>query len=137
VGRPALVFPAAPAVTFAVGVWVVDRLRIRPGFRVLSLAMAVAFAGAIVWFLTLNLSVPRRCVDVKTLTVAATRDCQEPSRPGGGATEARFAWYWGGSNSGQDEEGTPVKADSFTAPGAGSGGDDGDGGDGGDGGGGP
>jgi hypothetical protein len=92
------------------------------------LTTAVVFAGFIVCSHTLNLSVPKRCVDVKTLTVAATRDCQEPARPGAGTTEARFAWYWGGSNSGQDEEGTPVKGGSFTAPGAGSGGDGGDGG---------
>lgn len=43
-------------------------------------------------------------------------------------TAVVFAWYWGGSDSGQDEEGTPVKGGSFTAPGAGSGGDGGGGG---------
>jgi hypothetical protein len=82
-------------------VGVIDLLQIRSMFQAFLLTTAVVFAGFIVCSHTLNLSVPKRCVDVKTLTVAATRDCQEPARPGAGATEARFAWYWGGSNSGQ------------------------------------
>lgn len=104
---------------------------------VVSLVLAVyACAIAAVVGLTLQSLSAERCVDVKTMTVAARQDCrnlpQGPAgRPGGTSNEDRFAWYYGGS--GTDKEGGPAKGGSFTAPGAGSGGTSGgeDGGEGG------
>jgi hypothetical protein len=129
----------APAVAAVAIVWVQNRTRLKlPDRAAVSLVLAVcacALAGVVVVILYSRPA--ERCVDVKTMTVAARKDCQNQprgaaGRPGGTGTEDRYAWYYGGS--GTDEEGEPAKGGSFTAPGEGGGGtsDDGEGGEGGE-----
>jgi hypothetical protein len=115
------------------------KLTYRATVSLLIAVYACAIAGVVV--VTFYSRPAQRCVDVRTMMVAARQDCQNPPRgavgqPGGTGTEDRFAWYYGGS--GTDEEGEPAKGGSFTAPGEGDGGtrDGGEGGEGGEGGGG-
>jgi hypothetical protein len=129
---------AAPTVTAVAIVWVQNRMRrkLLSDRATVSLLLAVcacAMAGVVV--VILHSRPAERCVDVRTMTVAARQDCQNQSRgvaaqPGGTGNGDRFAWYYGGS--GTDEEGEPAKGGSFTAPGEGGGGtsQDGEGGEG-------
>lgn len=121
-------FAVVPPAIFVAAGWIKDRT----GRRLLlpvGVPLALAASGVIIGLAaTAPGNVLKRCVDVRTMTVAAARDCQ--GHPAPGITESQYLWYYGGSGTEEDE---PARGGSFTPPadepggksGAGNDGDDG------------
>jgi hypothetical protein len=130
---------AAPALIYVVIVWAEDQVGLELVKLVRRTLVVGAWVAVFAWIVTVNgtAGIAKRCVNVAAMTVAATQDCQGKPPPGPTGT---YAWYYGGSGSAEDSQGTPVTGGSFTAPGeegggtGGATGDDGEVGDGGDGG---
>jgi hypothetical protein len=108
--------------------WIKDRTG-RKLLLPVGVPLALAVSGGIIALAAIAPgNVPRRCVDVRAMTVAAAQDCQ--GHPAPGINEAQYLWYYGGSGTEEDE---PVRGGSFTPPGqepasrTGVGNDEGDG----------
>jgi hypothetical protein len=101
-----------PPAIFMAAAWIKDRTGRKLLMPVgVPLALAVS-AGIIALAAIAPGQVLRRCVDVRTMTVAAPQACQ--GHPAPGINEAQYLWYYGGSGTEEDE---PARGGSFTPPG--------------------